>query len=113
MRAVPSASIAPLTVRLIVDPEAFMIPASVVVSTPEVPNGNDVEPTPAAPEAAEERPEADDVVVDPVPVDAVTLGTEIVGMLDVDVVVFGIVTLETLIDGAEICETLGKNGIEL
>jgi hypothetical protein len=29
------------------------------------------------------------------------------------VAVFGMVTLGTLIDGAEICETFGKNGIEL
>jgi hypothetical protein len=102
-----------LTVTLIGDPEAFIIPASVVVSTPEVPNGNDDEPTLAAPEIADFTPPADDVVVDPVPVEADTLGTEIVGMLGVEVVVFGIVTVGTLTCGAEICETLGKNGIEL
>ena len=102
VRAVPSASIAPFTVRLNVGPEALRIPASVVVSTPEVPNGNELELTQAAPEAADETPPADDVVVDPVPVEAVTLGTEIVGILDVEVVVFGIVTFGTLIDGAEI-----------
>ena len=112
MRAVPSASIAPLTVTLIGDPEAFMIPANVVVSTPEVPNGK-AELTLEAPEAADFTPLDDDVDVDPVPVEAVTLGTEIVGILGVEVVVFGIVTFGTLIDGAEICETLGKNGIEL
>jgi hypothetical protein len=69
-------------------------------------------PTREAPETAEVTP-ADDVVVDPVPVEAVTLGTEIVGILAAEVVVVGSLTVGTLIDGAEICETLGKNGIEL
>jgi hypothetical protein len=54
-----------------------------------------------APETAEATP-PDDVVVDPVPVEPRTLGTEIVGMLGVEVVVFGIDTVGTLIDGAEI-----------
>ena len=105
---------APLTVTLIVDPEAFMIPASVVVSTPEVPNGNDVALTPAAPAAAEATPEEDDEVEeDDVPVEVVTVGTEIVGTdIEADGLL-GMLTLGTLIDGAEICETLGKNGIEL
>lgn len=65
----------------------------------------------AAPAAADDNP--DDVAVDAVPVEEVTLGTEIFGIVVVEVVVFGIVTFGTLIDGAEICETLGKNGIEL
>jgi len=76
------------------------------------PTLNEPETTLAAPAAADDTP-ADAVVVDPVPAEAETFGTEIVGMLGVDVVVFGIVTVGTLIDGAEICETLGKNGIEL
>jgi hypothetical protein len=105
---VPSESIAPFTVRLIVGAEAAASLAAFCES---------VNPPPAtlasdAPETADLTP-LDDVVVDPVPVEAITLGTEIVGILDAETLVLGSVTVGTLIDGAEICETLGKNGIEL
>jgi hypothetical protein len=66
----------------------------------------------AAPAAAEATP-LPDVVVDPVPVELVVVGTVIVGIVTDGVVVFGMVTLGTEIDGADICETFGKNGIEL
>jgi hypothetical protein len=38
VRAVPSESIAPFTVKLIVVPDAAKMPASVLVLTPDVPN---------------------------------------------------------------------------
>ena len=108
VRAVPSESKAPLTVRLIVVPSPNL--SALALSLNPRDSALPINPDEAAaPATAEDTP--DDV--DPVPVEAVTLGTEIVGMLGADVVVFGIVTLGTLIDGAEICDTLGKNGIEL
>ena len=95
VRAVPSESNAPLTVKLItgaIDADS---------AARNVPALNEPVTTPAAPAAADETP-PDDVAIDPVPVEPVTLGTEIVGTLSEVFDVLGITTVGTLIDGAEI-----------
>ena len=86
-----------------------MLAASAFLNEPTL---NEPVTTLAAPLTADVTPD-EDVVVDPVPVDVVVVGTVMVGIVTDGVAVLGIVTLGTLIDGAEICETLGKNGMEL
>jgi hypothetical protein len=108
VRAVPSASIAPFTVTFMplllppVAPSARLIAAAGVKA---VLNGVAAIAAPAA--AALTPPPAD---VEPDPLD--TVGTLIVGTLLV-ADTFGTETVGMFIDGADICETLGKNGTEL
>ncbi len=62
----------------------------------------------AAPEAALATPEPPEVEPPPL-----MSGIELLVIEGVDPATFETSTFGTVIDGAEICETLGKNGIEL
>jgi hypothetical protein len=108
VRAVPSASIAPFTVTLIPAIRAPSSPAARLSAADPVIDAGKAAAI-AAPDTAADTPPPL-VTVDPLPPE--TLGTLIFGTCDV-AVTLGTETVGTLIVGAEIFDTLGKNGTEL
>ena len=110
MRAVPSESIAPLTVKLIVGAvanSARRIAADWVRAVEKL-----VPLAPAAPDIAATRPPPLPPPLEPDPLPPETDGTTTFGTAEI-APTLGTETLGTLIDGAEMSPTLGKNGIEL